>query len=209
MSPVVFPFQGKEYVAGGGKEGRLFLLDARSLGGETHAKPLLRTELLTNEDVAYAAHGFWGAFATWEDSKQVRWLFAPAWGPPHSAAPAFPVSYGPTPHGTVMAFRVEARDGSAALMAAWNSRDLNVPEPPIIANGVVFALSSGEDVGQADSAGNSLGTADRVKGSRHAVLYALDADYRQGIVFQQRNHFFVHALRRHRRLQRSNFRDHL
>jgi outer membrane protein assembly factor BamB len=126
--------------------------------------------------VAYAAHGFWGSFATWEDSKQVRWLFAPAWGPAHSAAPAFPVSYGATPHGSVMAFRVEAKDGSPALTAAWNSRDLNVPEPPIIANGVVFALSSGEDVGQADSAGNSLGTAERVKGSTHAVLYALDSE---------------------------------
>jgi outer membrane protein assembly factor BamB len=176
MSPVVFPFQGKEYVAGGGKEGRLFLLDARSLGGETHAKPLLRTDLLTNEDVAYAAHGFWGSFATWEDLKQVRWLFAPAWGPPHPAAPAFPVSYGATPHGSVMAFRVEAKDGSPALTPAWNSRDLNVPEPPIIANGVVFALSSGEDVGQADSAGNSLGTAERVKASTHAILYALDSE---------------------------------
>jgi outer membrane protein assembly factor BamB len=50
-----------------------------------------------------------------------------------------------------------------------------VPEPPIVANGVVLALSSGEDVGQADSAGNSLGTADRLKGSTKAVLYAFDA----------------------------------
>jgi outer membrane protein assembly factor BamB len=41
---------------------------------------------------------------------------------------------------------------------------------------VIFAISSGEDVGQADSAGNSLGTAERVKGSTHAVLYALDSE---------------------------------
>ncbi len=176
ISPVVFSLQGKEYLVGGGKEGRLFLLDTKSLGGETHRTPLLRTELLTNEDVAYAAHGFWGSFATFEDSKKIRWLFAPAWGPPHSKAPAFPLSYDSTPHGSVMAFRVELKDGTPALTPAWNSRDLNVPEPPIVANGVVFVLSSGEDVGQADNAGNSLGTAQRVKGSTHAVLYALDAE---------------------------------
>jgi outer membrane protein assembly factor BamB len=75
-----------------------------------------------------------------------------------------------------MAFRVEVNDGVPALVPAWNSRDLNVPEPPIVANGVVLALSSGEDVGQADSAGNSLGTAQRVRGSSRAVLYALDAE---------------------------------
>jgi outer membrane protein assembly factor BamB len=176
MSPTIFTFQGKEYLVGGGKEGRLFLLDTSSLGGETHRKPLLRTELLTNEDVAYAAHGFWGAFATREDLKQTPWLYVPAWGPPHSAAPAFPLSYDSTPHGSVMAFRVEAKDGAPAFMPAWISRDLNVPEPPIVANGIVLVLSSGEDVGQADSAGNSLGTAERVKGSGKAVLYALDAE---------------------------------
>ena len=176
MSPTLFTLQGKEYLVGGGKEGRLFLLDTRSLGGETHRKPLLRTELLTNEEVAYAAHGFWGAFATREDSKQTRWLYAPAWGPPHSAAPAFPLSYDNTPHGSIMAFRVEVKEGAPTLTPAWMSRDLNVPEPPIVANGVVLALSSGEDVGQADAGGNSLGTADRVKGSSHAVLYAFDAE---------------------------------
>jgi len=176
ISPVVFSLAGKEYLVGGGKEGRLYLLDTSSLGGETHRKPLLRTELLTNEDVAYAAHGLWGAFATWEDSEQVRWLFAPAWGPPHSAAPAFPNSYGSTPHGSVMAFRISMSDGAPALTPAWISRDVNVPEPPIVANGVVFVLGSGEEVGQADSGGNSLGTKERVKGSTQAVLYALDAE---------------------------------
>jgi outer membrane protein assembly factor BamB len=176
MSPVIFTFQGKEYLVGGGKEGRLFLLDTSSLGGETHRKPLLRTDLLTNEEVAYAARGFWGAFATREDSKQTRWLYAPAWGPPYSAAPAFPLSYDSTPHGSVMAFRVEAKDGEPTLAPAWISRDLNVPEPPIVTNEVLLALSSGEDVGQADAAGDSLGTKERVKGSGKAVLYALDAE---------------------------------
>lgn len=175
ISPVVFSFQHKEYIVGAGKEGRLFLLDTSSLGGETHRKPLFRSDLLTNEDVDFAAHGFWGAFATWEDARHTRWVLAPAWGPPHSAAPPFPVRNGDTPHGSLMAFRVETKDGSAVLTPAWNSRDLNVPEPPVVANGIVFVLSSGEDVGQADAAGNGLGTAQRVRASGKAVLYALDA----------------------------------
>lgn len=176
MTPVVFSFKGKEYLAGAGKEGRLFLLDTASLGGETHRQPLYRSPLLTNEEVNHAGHGFWGAFASWEDKEGTRWLYAPAWGPPHSAAPPFPLTNGDAPDGSVMAFRVELNGGSAALSPAWISRDLNVPEPPVIANGVVFALSSGEDVRQADEAGNGHNTAERLAGSGKAVLYAFDAE---------------------------------
>jgi outer membrane protein assembly factor BamB len=170
ISPVVFQFKGNEYLVGSGKEGRLFLLDTASLGGETHRKPLYRSALLSNEDVAYAGHGFWGSFATWEDGEGARWLYAPAWGPPHSAAPAFPIANGAAPHGSIMAFRVEVKDGTPTLSPAWISRDLDVPEPPIVANGVVFALSSGEDVRQF-----GVGTAERLRGSRKAILYAFDA----------------------------------
>jgi outer membrane protein assembly factor BamB len=62
------------------------------------------------------------------------------------------------------------------LSPAWISRNLNVPEPPIIANGVVFALSSGEDVRQADAAGNGMNTKERLHGSTHAVLYELNSE---------------------------------
>jgi outer membrane protein assembly factor BamB len=176
ISPTVFTLQGNEYLVGGGKEGRLFLLDTRTLGGDSHRKPLLRTDLLTNEDVAYAAHGFWGAFATAEDARHDRWLFAPAWGPPHPAAPPFPISYGTTPHLSVMAFRVEMKNGVPALTPAWMSRDLNVPEPPIYANGLIIALASGEEVAQADVEGNSMNTKERVHKSTIAVLHVLDAE---------------------------------
>jgi outer membrane protein assembly factor BamB len=175
MSPVVFSVGGRELLAGAGKEGRIFLLDTSSPGGATHREPLYRSPLLTNEEVNHAAHGFWGAFASWEDKEKTRWLYAPAWGPAHSTA-KFPLTNGEAPHGSVMAFRVEMKNGAPTLSPAWISRDLNVPEPPVIANGVVFALSSGEDVRQVDGAGNSLGTAERVAGSGKAVLYAFDAE---------------------------------
>jgi outer membrane protein assembly factor BamB len=176
ISPAVFPFKGREYVVGSGKEGRLFLLDPAALGGDDHRTPLYRSELITNEDVAYAAHGFWGSFATWEDSQAVRWLFAPAWGPPHPNARPFPVTNGEAPNGSIMAFRVESQDAKPAIAPAWVSRDLRVPEPPIIANGVVFALSSGEEVHQADAAGKGMNTPERLRGSTHAVLYAFDSE---------------------------------
>lgn len=176
VTPLPFEFGGHEYLAGGGKEGRLYLLDTSSLGGDTHRAPLYRSELINNEDVAYAGHGFWGSFATWIDAASTRWLFVPAWGPPHPAATPFPVVNGEAPRGSIMAFRVEAKGQTPTLTPAWISHDLNVPEPPVIANGVVFALSSGEDVRQANRAGLGLGTADRVKGSTHAVLWAFDSD---------------------------------
>jgi outer membrane protein assembly factor BamB len=176
MTPVIFRYRDKEYLAGGGKEGRLYLLDTKDLGGDDHRTPLYRSELIVNEDVAYAAQGFWGAFATWEDANGFRWLFAPAWGRPHPKARPFPSINGETPHGSIMAFHVEMKEGSPVLTPAWMSRDFNVPEPPLIANGVVYALSSGEDVRQSDAAGHGWNTAERLRGSTHAVLYALDSD---------------------------------
>lgn len=74
MSPVIFSFDQWELVAGGGKEGVLYLLDAKSLGGADHRTPLFRSGLLANDDVDFAGHGFWGALSTWQDAKGTRWL---------------------------------------------------------------------------------------------------------------------------------------
>ena len=176
ISPVVLRYGGKDYIVGSGKEGRLFVLDPELPGGADHRTPLYRSELITNEDAAYAAQGFWGSFATWQDPQGDSWLFAPAWGPQHPAARPFSVTNGDANHGSIMGFRVESKDGKPMLSPAWRSRDLNVPEPPIIANGVVFALSSGEDVHQADAAGYGMNTKERLRNSTHAVLYAFDSE---------------------------------
>lgn len=174
VSPVVFRYRDREYLVGAGKEGRLYLLDTAALGGDTHRDPLFRSPLMTNEDVAYAGHGFWGALASWQDAQSNHWLLAPAWGPPHPTA-TFPITNGDASHGSIMAFRLEIKEKLPVLAPAWISRDMNVPEPPIVANGVVYALSSGEDVRQADATGAGLNTAERVRGSGKAVLYAFDA----------------------------------
>lgn len=175
ISPVFFKYGKWDLLAGGGKEGVLFLLDANSLGGADHRTPLYRSKLITNEDVDFAGRGFWGAISTWEDKDGTRWLYLPAYGPPASTAPKFAHSYGETPNGSIMAFKVEEVNGKPEPVAVWNSVDMKMPEPVVIANGVVFALSNGEYVRQVDESGRILTSADRIAKKTHATLYALDA----------------------------------
>jgi len=176
-TPAVFPFKNWELAAAAGKEGVIYLLDVNKPGGEDHRTPLFRSPLYTNEEVDFAGRGFWGAFATWEDEKGTRWLYAPAWGPQASGSPEFPLKSGQTPNGSIMAFKVEEKDGKPVLTPGWISRDLDVPEPPVVANGVVFALSSGENVRQLDANGKLFSSKDRATTPRgSAILYAFDAE---------------------------------
>ena len=46
VTPVVFPYKGRELLVGSGKEGRFFLLDSQSLGGTDHRTPLFRSDLI-------------------------------------------------------------------------------------------------------------------------------------------------------------------
>ncbi len=140
IGPTIFNFKNWELAAASGKEGVIFLLDTKSLGGPDHATPLYRSPLFANEEVNFAGKGFWGAFSTWEDAAGTRWLYAPAWGPPTPAA-KFALQHGDTPDGSVMAFKVEVQAGKPVLTPAWNSLNMSVPTPVIIANGVVFALA--------------------------------------------------------------------
>jgi hypothetical protein len=177
VSPVSFHFKNWDLVAGGGKEGRLVLLDAKSLGGTTHTDPLFRSPVYSNEDLYSAGRGFWGALTTWEDAKGTRWVYAPGWGPVGSQAPEFPLKNGAVTEGGLMAFKVEEKDGKPVLTPAWISRNMNVPEPAIVANGVVYSVSSGENTLQADSEGRLMTSEQRLKTSPgHAILYAFDAE---------------------------------
>ena len=50
---------------------------------------------------------------------------------------------------SIAAFKVQEANGKLQLAPAWISRDMNRAEPPIIANGIIFAYGSGEDTDQA------------------------------------------------------------
>jgi outer membrane protein assembly factor BamB len=63
-------------------------------------------------------------------------------GNPSKDAPTFPVTNGPIPNGSIMAFEVKNDGGKISAVPAWTSTDMIMPDPPVVANGVVYALSS-------------------------------------------------------------------
>jgi outer membrane protein assembly factor BamB len=191
----IFEWRGKEYLVQSSKECRLWLLETAVLGGEDHRTPVYRTPLACNEDVNFASTGPWGALASWEDTDGTRYVLMPFWGPKHSQFRA-PIEYGDVTRGAVVAYKMEDRAGKVVLTPVWMSRDMDRAEPPVIANGVVFAYGSGENTAQAD-VNVGLGfnnAANRVARSTHATLYALDGRtgrelWSSGAQIKSFNHF--------------------
>jgi outer membrane protein assembly factor BamB len=172
-TPVIFPYQGRDLLVGSGKEGRYFLMDSKSLGGPDHQTPLYRSPLVSNKNVNFQTEGTWGSFASWQDKEGTRWVLAPIGGP---VAVDFPISYGPTPNGGVIALKLTDAGGKMELTPAWLSRDMMSAEPPVVANGVVFVLAAGEFTAQAnDEDGGLYSWEQRIKNSIPAKLYALNA----------------------------------
>jgi outer membrane protein assembly factor BamB len=176
-TPVAFTYKGRELLVASGKEGKLFLLDAKSLGGENHRTPLFESPRYTNQTADIAGRGFWGAFASWQDAQGQRWVYAPAWGAKASGSPDFPMTNGEAPNGSIMAFKVVESDRKLQLAPAWMSQDLAVPEPPVVANGVVFAVSNGEFTRQVKENGELYTARERIEHrTGNAILYAFDAE---------------------------------
>ncbi len=165
-SPVVFTYKGHDLLAVSNRDGKLYLLDGASPGGADHRTPLGVSAKFTENATDYAP----GALASWVDSTGTRWVLAPMSGA-LAAGSGFPNANGAVTSGAVVAFKVIDQAGKPALAPAWASRDLTSPVTPIVVNGVVFALSSGEF----HSSDSNLNAAQRAQRSQPAVLYALDA----------------------------------
>jgi outer membrane protein assembly factor BamB len=175
VTPAIFDYKGKEYMIDASKECRIYLMDTEAIGGDDHRTPVHRTPLICNEMVDFAEAGIWGSLTTWEDSDGTRWILSPFWGPKHSKFKA-PIENGEVKKGAIVAFKMETVNGKVTLTPAWISRDMNQAEPPLIANGIVFAYGSGENTSQAYAdVGLDFRMERRVALSTHAVLYALDA----------------------------------
>ncbi len=175
VTPAIYDFDGKDYMVSASKECRIYLMDTDSIGGDDHRTPAYRTPLICNEIVDFAEAGIWGSMATWKDASNVRWVLTPFWGPKHSKFSA-PIENGEVKKGAIAAFTMEKKDGGVWLKPAWISRDMNQAEPPLIANGMIFAYGSGENTAQAfPDVGLDFRMERRVPLSTHAVLYVLDA----------------------------------
>jgi hypothetical protein len=173
ITPVVFPYKGRDLVVGSGKEGRYFLMDSKSMGGANHMTPLFRSELYSNKNVNFQTEGTWGSLASWEEKNGTRWVLGPTGG---ETAVTFPKTYGATPNGGIIALKVKEKSGNTELEPAWRSRNMLTAEPPVIVNGVVFVLAAGEFTGQAnDAEGGLYSAAERLQRSVPAKLFALDA----------------------------------
>ena len=143
-SPVVFDFGGKTLVAASQKEAVLRLLDAQDLGGNDHMTPLWQSPKLGNDEKTGTdpGRGVWGGIATYETGGR-RFLYLPLLGHPSKDSPVFPVTNGPREDGSVIAFEVKNDGGKFSAVPLWTSTNMVMPDPPVVANGVVYALSTG------------------------------------------------------------------
>ncbi|HVW07684.1 MAG TPA: hypothetical protein VHC90_03835, partial [Bryobacteraceae bacterium] len=143
--PTIFNFGGRDLIAAANKDGRIYLLDAKSLGGADHKTPLAVSSPVGNVIT--------GDLSTFEAAGQ-RYILAPISGGINSST-HFAAMNGSATNGTVAAFKIVDHGGKPALEPAWVSRDLTNPLTSLIIDGVVFATSGGN--------------------AQHpAVLYALD-----------------------------------
>jgi hypothetical protein len=152
-SPVVIRHKDKDYVAAASSDGKVYLLDSASLGGGDHKTPLAAGTVGagaagSNGSAAGAGkESINTALATWDDGTS-KWIAAPG-------------------ANQIVTFKIADEGGKLALTQGWQSRTLTSPLAPIVVNGMVIAVSSGES--------RSGGTAaERAKQSAPAVLYVLD-----------------------------------
>ena len=137
-SPTVFTQDGQTRVAAANADGSLYVLDAAALGGSDHKTPLAKST-----STAKAGNFLAGALTTWEGEGSSRWIAVPA----RDGITAFRLPAGNTP----------------VPEPVWTSNGVAAPGPPIVLNGVVFAVSNGEAIAGA-----------RVQ-RKPSVLHALDA----------------------------------
>ena len=190
-SPVFFGWKNRNLLAAGAKEGVIYLLDADNLGGSDHQTTLYTSPRLGNDrQVCCDGLGIWGSLSMTRDVDGTAWLIVPMGGPPAAAGPKFPITNGATPHGSLMALKVVAdlKTANPVLDPAWISGDFDMPDPAVIANGVVFAMATGSNEVQRGGEGV------RVKTNHPAVLKALDLQtgkelYQSGSTIESWVHF--------------------
>jgi outer membrane protein assembly factor BamB len=142
LAPKTLELKGRFAMAGGTVTPVVFAWHDKDVilaGGNAGRLALLDSASLEKPLAESAPTGneFRGAFASWLDpATSTRWI------------------YGATATG-IEAWRVEDQAGKPVLTRDWVSKEVAMTAPPVTANGLVFALASGE-------------------ASKHAVLAVLD-----------------------------------
>ena len=127
--PVVFQSRDRQIVLVMSRDGRLYALDAASLGGADHKTPLA-------ESASFVSGATEAEIATWAQADGARWVVVSSKGP----------------NGGVQAFTVGDENGAVSLRPAWSSRDIHAPASPIVVNGVAFVLGNASSSGNTGSA---------------------------------------------------------
>jgi hypothetical protein len=155
--PTILRHNGKEIVAAATKDGRVLLLDAASLGGQSHGTPLFASKPFVGAGGSVSAD----ALAAWQQSA-TSWVLLPVAGRPVGA----PAANGPIVWGAVLALKLADAGGSLSLVQAWASHDLSGAATPLIVNGVVFTLATGAAAAPARSGIAVLHAYDGATGKR-------------------------------------------
>ena len=118
-SPVVFDFGGTDHVAALARDGSLRVYEAGKLG-----QPVASSGSQSHAGTVETA------IAAWQDADGTRWLLVPS-------------------KQSLVAWRMTESDGRLRLDKGWESPSMDAPLPPIVVNGVVFALDGGKTSGTA------------------------------------------------------------
>ncbi len=113
--PTILRIQNRDILSAQTADGRIFLLDGANLS----------TPLFTSPAVSNIAAYRPAALAAWQDSTGQSWL----------------VSTTPT---AVVAHKLNVTGATASLTQGWTLPGLKAPLAPLVINGVVFAVSTGD-----------------------------------------------------------------
>ena len=139
--PTILRQADKDIVAAATRDGRIILLDAKSLGGTNHATPLHASKTWLDPGATVSAD----ALATWQQSiagaaRGTNWILLPVAGRPAGGAAS---ANGTISAGAVIALKLIDTGGAISMEPGWVSHDLSAAATPITVNGVVFTLATG------------------------------------------------------------------
>jgi hypothetical protein len=157
--PTIVTHQHQEIVVAATKDGRILLLDAKSLGGADHATPLHASKAWTGSGATLSGD----ALGAWRDATGTTWILMSVAGP---LAPGLAPTNGPISTGATLALKMAGAGRAVSLDTAWTSHNLSAPATPMTINGVVFTLATGASTRGAGASTAVLNAYDGTSGKR-------------------------------------------